>query len=143
MPNLHPFLVPFPIALLAATFILELIGLGRPSPDFTRAGWWTQLLGSFGLAAAVLSGILAKGAARLEAAGASLLDTHEEVAFLNAGIFSFLLLWRVAAKTNLPQNHRTWYLLLFAAGVVTLCAGAWVGGELVYGFGAGVARPLQ
>ena len=143
MPNLHPFLVHFPIALLASSLVLELIGLVRPSPDFTRAGWWTQLLGSIGLMVAVLSGIFARGEVHLDAAGASLLDTHEELAFFNAGVFSILLLWRIAAKTKVPHANSVWFLILFGAGVAALCAGAWIGGELVYGFGAGVPRTLH
>ena len=58
MPDLHPFLVHFPVALLTVSLILELWGTYRKLPELNRAGWWTQLSGTISIALAVVSGLV-------------------------------------------------------------------------------------
>ena len=143
MPNIHPLIVHFPIALLTISVLLEMIGRVRKQADLSRAGWWTQLAGTIGLIAAVLTGLVAKDGLRLASGGGAYLDTHQELAFFNSVLFTVLLLWRVASRTRLPSSNQAWYFIIFVAGVASLWIAAWVGGELVYRFGTGVLpQPL-
>jgi len=143
MPNIHPALVHFPIALLTLSFLCEAASLFWKREDLSAAGWWTQLAGSIGLAAAAVSGILAGDSVNIPAGAKQYLETHQEIAFAAAAAFAALLFWRIASGTRRPPGREGLFLLLFAAGVVALWAGAWFGGEMVFRFGAGVqVRPV-
>ncbi len=135
MTSVHPFLVHFPIALLTVAAALELVASVSGKEEYSRAGWWNQLAGSIGLAAAVLSGMSAEKATRIGADAAGIFETHQQVAFAVSALFALLLLWRIGARTRIPPNQRLLYLTLFVAGVILLLTGAWYGGELVFRFG--------
>ncbi|HUI11687.1 MAG TPA: DUF2231 domain-containing protein [Bacteroidota bacterium] len=149
MPNIHPLLTHFPIALLSFALLAEWAARILSREDLSRAGWWTQAAGSAGLAATALTGMHAADGVSIGAAGRASLEIHQEIAFLACAVFAVLLFWRIAARTKLPGGSETLFLLLFTAGVLLLWAGAWYGGEMVYRFGAGVqvglpaASPVQ
>jgi len=138
MPNIHPLLTHFPIALLSFALVAEWTARVFPREELTRAGWWTQAAGSIGLAAAAVTGMLAAGSVTIAPPGKACLDVHREIAFVACTIFAVLLFWRIASRTKLPAGRETAFLLLFTAGVLALWAGAWYGGEMVFRFGAGV-----
>ncbi len=141
MPNIHPVLVHFPIALLSLSFLCEGAALLWNREDLSSVGWWTQLTGSIGLAAAAVSGMLAGDSAGIPPAANPYLGTHKQIAFAAASAFAVLFFWRIASGTRRPPGRDGLFLLLFAAGIVALWAGAWYGGEMVYRFGAGVQPP--
>ncbi len=138
MPNLHPFLVHFPIALLFLSLILDAIALLRKSPELSRAAWWNQIGGTAGLALTVASGLLAQDTVSIVEDAKDLFQRHEQLAFLSAAIFAGLLLWRSAARGKIPRQSPAAYFLLFAAGVACVMTGAWYGGEMVFRYGVGV-----
>ena len=138
MPNFHPVLTHFPVALLTFAVLAEWAARAFAREDLSRAGWWTQAAGSAGLAAAALTGMLASDEVTIAPAGKPLLEIHREIAFVACTVFAVLLLWRIASRTKLPAGRETAFLLLFTAGVIALWAGAWYGGEMVFTFGAGV-----
>ncbi|HTO93578.1 MAG TPA: DUF2231 domain-containing protein [Bacteroidota bacterium] len=138
MPNLHPLLTHFPVALLSFAILAEWAARGFAREELSRAGWWTQAAGSLALAAAAVTGLLASDDVTMLPGGRACLDVHEQIAFVACTVFAALLFWRIAARTKLPAGRETAYLLIFTAGVLTLLAAAWYGGELVFRFGAGV-----
>jgi uncharacterized membrane protein len=138
MPNIHPFLTHFPIALLSVSILCECAAIALKRDDLSRAGWWTQLGGTIGLAAAAGTGILAGNSVRIPPAGAEYLAVHQEIAFVASTTFAVLLFWRIASGTKRPPGRDVVFLVLFAAGVLAIWAGAWYGGEMVYRFGVGV-----
>jgi uncharacterized membrane protein len=138
MPNLHPFLTHFPIALLSLSFVFECAGILLKRDEFSRVGWWTQLAGTIGLAAAAGTGMLAGQSVVLAPAGREYLDVHQELAFVAATVFAVLLFWRIASGTKRPAGRDMLFLAIFAGGLLAIWAGAWYGGEMVYRFGAGV-----
>jgi uncharacterized membrane protein len=138
MPNLHPFLTHFPIALLTISALSELAAVFLKRGEFSRVGWWTQLAGSIGLAAAALTGILAGDSVRIPEPAKPYFALHQEIAFIAATVFAGLLFWRIASRTALPPGREALFLILFAGGVLAVWTGAWYGGEMVYRFGAGV-----
>ena len=142
MPNLHPLLTHFPIALLSLSIVCECAALLLRREDFSVLGWWTQLAGTIGLAAAAGSGILAGRSVEIAPAGKPYFEMHQELAFVAATAFAILLFWRIASGTRRPRGHDILFLLLFTGGVVAIWAGAWYGGEMVYRFGAGVQPPV-
>lgn len=138
MPNLHPLLVHFPIALLFLSLVLESIALLRKSSGLSRAAWWNQIGGTAGLALAVTSGLLAEDTVSIAGDAGKLFERHEQLAFLSAAIFAILLLWRIAARGNIPRKSPAAYFVLLVAGVACVLTGAWYGGEMVFRYGVGV-----
>ena len=141
MPNFHPFLTHFPIALLSLSIVCECAALLLKRDDFSTVGWWTQLAGTIGLAAAAGTGMMAAQSVRIAPAGKPYLEMHQELAFVTATAFAILLFWRIASRTKRPRGHDILFLVIFAGGVLAIWAGAWYGGEMVYRFGAGVQVP--
>ena len=140
MPSLHPFIIHFPIALLTVGLLAEACARLFKTSDLSRAGWWAQLAGTSGLAAAVGSGLIAKESAGLNDNLVRLaLGTHEQWALGSMALFALLLFWRIASRTQVPAHPRFLYMVLYGIAVVALCLTAWYGGELVYGMGVGVS----
>jgi uncharacterized membrane protein len=140
MPPLHPLIVHFPIALLTAALLADAGARLFKTSGLSRAGWWSQLVGTIGLAAAVGSGLIAKESAGIQnAVAGSVLDAHQQWALWSLVLFAGLIFWRIAARTQLPANPRFVYWGLYCIAVVTLWLTAWHGGELVYGLGVGVS----
>ncbi len=138
MPNLHPFLVHFPIGLLTVSILFELLAKAFRHDELSRAGWWTQLAGSIGVLLAVLTGVLAKSTVNMPLHASEVVNAHQQMAFIIAVLFTLLLLWRIGARTRLPARNEILFLLIFALGVVALWVAASLGGEMVYRFGTGV-----
>jgi uncharacterized membrane protein len=138
MPNLHPLIVHFPIALLLVAVLLELVAILRRKPVISRAAWWNQIAGSAGLALAVASGLFAESTVRIGDDARALFERHEQIAFAATTLFALLLFWRIGSRGEIPSRGRTLFLLCLAAGGALLVAGAFSGGELVYLHGIGV-----
>lgn len=140
MPNIHPIVVHFPIALLTAALLLDLLGIVLREDRIHHAAWWALLLGTVGAAAAVAAGLQAEESVFHPDAALEVLSTHETLGITTLTIFLFALLWRNLAGGGLPRPGRPVYLLLTALGVASLLAAGYMGGRLVYEFGVGV-RP--
>lgn len=138
MPNVHPLLVHFPIALLLLSLILEVIALIRTNPGISRAAWWNQIGGTIGLALSVASGLLAEGSVHIAQDARELFERHEQLAFVTAAVFALLLFWRIAARGKVPPKAPVLYVFLFLLGTVCMLTGALYGGEMVFRFGVGV-----
>ncbi len=138
MYPLHPFLVHFPVALLTTALVFDLLGVLLARDELSRVGWWAQFVGTVGVVAAVISGLIAKSQAIIPVTAADTFDTHQQIAFLTAGAFTALLLWRIGMRTRIDQSRQHLYLLLFTGALACLWIGAWYGGELVYRFGVGL-----
>jgi uncharacterized membrane protein len=138
MPNLHPFIVHFPIALLSAALLFDLFSVSSGKNGFERVGWWNMLFGVIGLLAALVSGLQAEQALVTDSMTRQALDRHQQTAFVVSAIFFSLLLWRAGTKSVLPSRLRPLFLLLYILGTTLLWLGAWYGGNLVYEHAVGV-----
>lgn len=151
-PNWHVLLLHFPLALLVAGVVMELIP-GRPNGR--DAGRWMILLGAIASAPTALSGAYAF---REEVAGGEihLHQSWSEVATSsawNAAQWEFIeshawlqsggaILVLLAVLVGMAGGERTWVrrgtflVVLIALGIQIV--GAWYGGEAVYRLGTGV-----
>lgn len=134
----HPLVIHFPLALLTTAAVLDVVAIVLKREELSRAGWWTQLVGTAGILVAVLTGIVAENAATIPATAAAAMDMHEELAFVCASAFAALLLWRVSAKTKIPGANPWRYLAAYLAAVALLVIVGWYGGELVFHYGVGI-----
>jgi uncharacterized membrane protein len=138
MPNPHPLVIHFPIALLSVAVLFELFARFLHREDFSRCGWWMQLIGTIGLVLAVVTGILARDTVTIAPLARPYFDMHQQMAFLASGLFAVLLFWRIASRSRIPERYVALYLILLVCSVAVLWVGAWYGGEMVYRFGVGL-----
>jgi uncharacterized membrane protein len=139
MPNLHPFVVHFPITLLTAAFVADIIFLVKKKDGAERTGWWLLGTGYTALVVAVISGLMAEGSVNISGSAAETFERHEQLAFAVAVSFGAVLLWRFGSRTRIPTAGRAFYITLHTLAVCLLWLGAWYGGRLVFEFGVGVA----
>lgn len=157
-PNFHVVLVHFPIALLIAGTLIELLGFLWPRHAFRTSGRWMILLGALSGIPAAISGIYAL--ADVSLANVPSYDPWKEAAVASA-------VWRNDAQAHMLRDHAVlgswgvglavlasilWLgsgdnwrnklhlpllaLLLIACGLTV--AGAWHAGEAVYRHGTAV-----
>ncbi len=141
MYSLHPALVHFPIGLFAAALVFEGIGLLSGRPDFSRFSWWAQIAGAIGLAAAVVTGLIAASHASASGAVQNALDSHRQFAFLAASSLAGMAIWRASKRGKIPAHSTRIYVALLAVCVFLLLITAWFGGELVFLYGLGIRTP--
>jgi len=139
MPNLHPLVVHFPVALLTVGLLFDLLGMVSKRDDHHRTGWWLHISGALGLILAVITGLHAEDSVEITEGARNHFEIHEQVAFATTAVFALLLAWRVGSKTRIPERRRPVYFMLSIAAVALLWVTAWYGGEMVYSFGVGVS----
>ncbi len=142
MPNVHPLLVHFPIALLATAFLVDIVALVlRRTSILRRTSTILYVLGALGAVAAVISGESAVETVEVTGQASSILNEHEELGemvmkyYLVYGAVRVLLFWW------LKPRILTWIPLAVIGGIglVPLYQASSFGGRLVYEQGAGVA----
>jgi len=140
LPNLHPLLVHFPIALLPLALGLDVLGLVFGSRDLHAAGRWTLWAGTLGAALAVWSGI--EGADDIHAyvsdAAEALMRRHQTLQLGTLGAALGLSAWRLAVRAPFPPRGGLVYLVIAAAMVVNLTIAADLGGQMVFLHGVAV-----
>ncbi len=120
------------------SLLFDAIGLATKRVEFSRTGWWTFAGGTIGLLATVMSGLLAEQSVVISPAARGHFETHEQIAFVVAGLYTLLFLWRVANRTHLPPKREWLFVLVSLIGVAAIWIGAWYGGEMVFRFGVGL-----
>lgn len=134
----HPILVHFPIALLVASWGLDIAG--RRWPALHASGWITLLLGALATVPATISGLIAHIPYE-ESSAIEAIENHQYLAFATTAFFLALAFWRWRALrrgTELGGGGR--YLGLALLGLLLLVLTGANGGYLVYELGLGVER---
>ena len=135
---LHPMIVHFPIALLMTSVLFDAASQMFKRESLRDGALWLLTLGLLGGIAASLSGSVAEEAAEKAGIAESLIETHESLAFATLAIFSLLFVWRLYLRNQFTRQTLAIYLLVAIAGIGTLSATGYYGGDLVYEQGAGV-----
>lgn len=129
--NIHGGSTHFPIALIIASVLFDLIGyaLNREphSKDLHVAAFYALLLGALASFVAVLSGLIISG---WHVGGAGLLGKHHLFVWPAFGLIVALAVWRLVVRQQASRGAYGMYLAVsMAAAVVMAIAGYW-GGEL-------------
>ena len=137
--HLHAMIVHFPIALIFAGFLSELIALFTKKEFFKQAAFYLLLLGTLGAIAAYLSGDNA-GEGIEEGPLEGPMDLHEDAALINLWLSIGVAAFRVAVQYfKLNQGWtRLVSIIGFAALIGSISYTGYLGGQLVYSHGAGV-----
>lgn len=147
LPNLHPAVVHFPVALLLTALGFDVACLVvRRWPWVDRAATSLYVLGTAGAGAAYLSGdAAADGMWAVAGEAQAVLADHENGALLTLGAFAVVavLRWMVSWLGRRDRRIQVGFfrlvaLVAAAAAAVLLVQTARLGGELVYTHGLGV-----
>jgi len=68
----------------------------------------------------------------------SVLNTHETLSYITGWYYVMLWLWLYLRKNSMNKWERSIFTTLFIGGLGLLSWTAWLGGRLVYQWGAGV-----
>jgi hypothetical protein len=96
------------------------------------------MLGALGAVAAVVSGLQAEEHIAHGEAVHRIMETHETLALMTAGIFGVLALWRIFRERRMSPAERALALALGLGGAGVLTATGVYGGKLVFEHAAGV-----
>lgn len=136
MESVHPLLVHFPIALILAAWLMDLLGIAARRPLFRRVSTFNLGLGVAGAAAAILSGLKASEIAKHSFEIHEVMELHQKMGII-VGIWAgILFLWRLLKPEPLAVVTALRFAL-FTLLVGALAFGSHLGGRLVYEFGVG------
>lgn len=139
-PNVHPFLVHFPVALIPAALLFYILAFLWEGEALARTGRWLLYLGTLGALAAAGTGWMAEESLEHAGIDESLVDLHRNImiaATVLAVILSVVSL-ATARKGGKPSAALVGGVLLLT---IILALGADRGALLVYGHGIGTAAP--
>jgi uncharacterized membrane protein len=139
LPNWHPLLVHFPIALIAVAALFALgtkLAGGRPlAAQWVAVGHWTLWFGAMAALLAAATGWFAFNNVNHDEAGHAAMLLHRAWALPTVVGIGFLAIWAALRARSMAS----W---LFVALLWSACAAvavtSWLGGELVYRHGLGV-----
>jgi uncharacterized membrane protein len=142
MHPIHPMVVHFPIALLITSVVFDLLAT-KCHKSFHDAGFYTLIAGLIGAAAAVLTGAWAEEVAEGRGIPESVLEIHEVLGYATLLFFIGLLTLRLLMRWGLIREIPALYLTMGFIGIVILTMTGYVGGSLVFDFGAGVGDAIR
>lgn len=138
MPPLHPALVHFPIALTVTSVAADSLANALALPDLAGVGHWTILFAAAGALAAAAAGQRDMRLDKLKPTTHQIVHLHR---FLGWTVVANLILLAVS-RWGLGGQSLV-YLIYGWLIVALVLLQAWLGGELVYAHGAGVAAADQ
>lgn len=142
MPNVHPIVVHFPIALIITAFLVDCVALFfRRATFLVKTSTILYVLGALGTLAGVISGEFAAETVEVTGQANSILHDHEEAGefamkfFLVYGVLRVVLWWWLKFRLII------WIPLAVIGGVglLPLYQASSFGGQLVYEQGVGIA----
>jgi uncharacterized membrane protein len=137
MESVHPLLIHFPIALLLAACVVDLLAVLAKRPGWHKIALWNLALGTLGAGAAVLTGLQAGEIAKHSFEIWQVMERHKKLEITTLVLAAVVTAWRLWKRDRLPTWARTVTLTLMAAMATALTVGAHLGGRLVYEFGVG------
>ncbi len=137
--NIHPLLVHFPIALLLTSVALSWADLLWKGKGFERAAWYTLLLGLAGTVATLITGLIAAQSVPIDSPALATLNTHKLLGIATLVIFGMQAVCARRSKGVYSPRKRILHTAIQLVGVGLIVAVGFLGGELVFTYGVGVA----
>ena len=141
IPNFHPVVVHFPIALTMVAFALALLSnllkSHRLAIQWAAASHLVLWLAAISAIVAVVFGWLAYNSVNHDDAGHVAMGIHRVWAVSTAGSLLALALWDIK-KHLLTTILPLYFVVLLGAARASVGATAWLGGAVVYRHGIGV-----
>lgn len=141
--HLHAMIIHFPVALLMAGFLSEIIALISKKEFFSQAAFYLLILGALGATAAYITGSYA-GEGVEDGPLKIPMELHEGSATLTLWLAIVTALFR--AVVYYFKYNRVWVkwlgIILFTALAGSVSRTGYLGAQLVYSHGAGVELAL-
>ena len=144
-PNVHPLLVHFPVALLIAAALIDIVALlaGRRR-SLGHMATILYVLGALGALVSWLSGRAAADSVAASGAASAILTDHADWATITLWFFGVYALLRVGLwKLQFRTVLWTPMVVLGAVGLVLVFQSASLGGRLVFEQGVGVQKVIE
>ena len=135
--ELHPATVHFPVALLITSGISWIIYFITRNAEFKTVAFWLHTFGLIGVGLAILTGNL-EIPVRISEAGRDVLSTHEILGYVIAWLYLILWLWHYFRKSSMSNKEAAAFASIFVISLALVVWTAFLGGKLVYEFGAGI-----
>lgn len=126
----HPPAVNFPLALIIAAAIAEVLLIATGRPTFTVAGRFCIWFGAIGAAGAALLGWFFGGFHLVD--DSWILTTHRWLGTTTAA-WSLLLLFLTERTSRLEQDNRKSYRMALLVGTLLVATTGFFGGSMIYG----------
>lgn len=131
--RLHPMVVHFPIALLTAAGLVEVVHLVRRQPVPSEAGTYCLAFGVVGALASVCLGTLNAGHQAVTGEAAAALERHQVMGWISTtAAMAALAMGMRARRARQVRTAAAYVGLVLATGAVVGATGH-LGSELVYG----------
>jgi len=142
MDNIHPVLVHFPIAFLAAFFALDLIATLAKKQQWRDVASWLLYLGAVFAVFTVIAGFNAAGSVAHGEDVHPIMEQHKDFGITVLSLAIFLSIWRAVSGGVIQGIANIFFLVLAAAMFTVMLLGADLGGLMVYQYGVAV-KSLQ
>ncbi|WP_044563583.1 DUF2231 domain-containing protein [Azospirillum sp. B4] len=143
LPNWHPAVVHFAVALPLLTFLFFMAASVRHktgwAPALTTAARWSLCLGTVAALAAILTGQRAMTTSAMDLAGHENVHIHLTWAYRTAAVLAIASLGAWLDRKRAVGAHPL-LLLCVAGGMGLVAITGWYGAENVYRHGIGVQR---
>jgi uncharacterized membrane protein len=136
---IHPMLIPFPLALWATSFAVDVLFYFLRHPTLLIIAKFMIAAGCLGAIAAAIPGIIdwltIKNGEVKRAA-----NWHARLNVVALVVFAISFFMRMGRYSELVGRRLTLPFLLSAVGVILISISGWLGGELVFRYGIGQTR---
>jgi uncharacterized membrane protein len=133
---IHPMLIPFPLALWATSFVVDILFYFLRHPTLLVIAKFMLAAGCIAAIAAAIPGIIdwlaiKNGDAKRAA------NWHARLNIAALVIFAISLFLRLGSYSGMVGRRLTIPFLLSLVGVILISISGWLGGELVFRYGIG------
>jgi uncharacterized membrane protein len=135
----HPMLIPFPLALWATSFAVDVLFYFMRHPTLLVISKFMIAAGCIGAVAAAIPGIidwLAIKNGEVKRAA----NWHARLNIAALVVFAISLFLRLGKYSEFVGRKLTIPFLLSLVGVILITISGWLGGELVFRYGVGQTR---
>ncbi|WP_339864759.1 DUF2231 domain-containing protein [Paremcibacter congregatus] len=141
IPNWHPLLVHFTIALYVVSTTLFVIGYfllkNKWKEKFVTTAYMNLWLGALMTVFTVAAGIYAYNTVQHDAPSHLAMTDHKNWALATAGLFWAIALWSVYIY-RMGKGINLFFVIVILIGMVMLGVTGFKGGDIVYRYGLGV-----
>ena len=134
----HAVLNDLPAALLVVAVLFDFGAAALKRESLMWAAIWTLWMGVIGGWLAVVAGLLAERSIQHGEAIHEIMEKHQNVALMTMGVFTIVLIWRMARRFQMPTQELALTRALTVVGIIGLIWTGILGGRLVFEHAAGI-----
>jgi len=133
---IHPMLIPFPLALWATSFVVDVLFYFLRHPTLLVISKFLIAAGCIGAVAAAIPGIIDWLAIK-NGDVKKVANWHARLNIAALVVFAISLFLRLSSYSELVGRNLTIPFLLSLVGVILISISGWLGGDLAFRYGVG------